>query len=76
VRRRTVVEQRRRQQGSADHRFTVVCRRDPYYFQLEMEVIGIFPDNDDGGGFMAAATMAMVALKKKTTTFVGREGRR
>ncbi len=33
----------------------LICH-DPYYSQLEMEVIDMFPDNDDdGGGCIAAA---------------------
>ena len=33
----------------------LLSRCDLYYSQLEMEVIGTIPDNDDGGGCMAAA---------------------
>ena len=38
--------------------------RDPCGARLEVEVIGIFPDDDDGGGRTAVGpTMAVVALR-------------
>jgi hypothetical protein len=41
--------------------------RDPYATRLEVEVIGIFPDNasNEGGNAIVGPTMAMVVLKKR-----------